>query len=177
LLIIKNENKILHMEYTVRPLTTKDVYEYMALTKYLDSETDFLGSSPTDPRPNRIQIISSLKSGRQITLVAANKNGLIGHLGAFWRRGTGERLKHCMNVGLAVAKDFWGMGVGNALLEAAEEAAKEKGITRLELEVMTNNEGAVALYKKRGFEIEGTKRNSIKVGNDYIDEYLMSKLL
>ncbi len=165
------------MDYTIRTLTTKDIYEFMALTKYIDSETDFLGSAPTDPRPTQMQILSSLKSGRQLIMVASTKNGLIGHIGAFWRRGTGSRVKHCMNVGLGVAKDFWGMGIGNALMESIEVQAKQLGIVRMELEVMTHNEGAIALYKKRGFVVEGTKLKSIKIGDKYIDEHLMSKML
>ena len=72
------------MDYTIRNLTSKDIYEFMALTKYIDAETDFLGSAPTDARPSHMQIISSIKSGRQIIMVAATKNGLIGHIGAFW---------------------------------------------------------------------------------------------
>ncbi|MCH2023408.1 MAG: GNAT family N-acetyltransferase [Saprospiraceae bacterium] len=165
------------MDFTIRPLNSKDVEEYLALTKYIDAETDFLGSSPNDKRPTTVQMITSISSNRQIYFVAANEFGLIGHIGAFWRRGKGERVKHTMVVGLGVAKDFWGKGIGNALFEATEQKAKEIGITRLELEVMTHNKGAIALYKKRGFEIEGTKRNSIKIGDQYIDEYIMAKLL
>jgi RimJ/RimL family protein N-acetyltransferase len=165
------------MDYTVRNLTTKDIYEFMALTKYIDSETDFLGSDPSDKRASHMQIISSIKSGRQIIMVAATKDGLIGHIGAFWRRGQGSRLKHCMNVGLGVAKDFWGMGVGNAMMDAVENKAKALGIVRMELDVMQHNVAAIALYKKRGYLIEGTKQKSIKIGSTYIDEHLMAKIL
>lgn len=165
------------MDYTIKNLTTKDIYEFMALTKYIDGETDFLGSAPNDPRPSHMQIISSIKSGRQIIMVAATQHGLIGHIGAFWRRGQSIRLKHCMNVGLGVAKDFWGMGVGNALMDAVEKRAKELGVVRMELEVMQHNVAAIALYQKRGYQIEGTKQKSIKIGSNYIDEYLMAKIL
>ena len=165
------------MDYTIRNLTSKDIYEFMALTKYIDAETDFLGSAPTDARPSHMQIISSIKSGRQIIMVAATKNGLIGHIGAFWRRGQGSRLKHCMNVGLGVAKDFWGMGVGNALMDAVEEKAKNLGVVRMELEVMQHNAAAIALYQKRGYLIEGTKQKSIKIGTELINELLMAKIL
>lgn len=165
------------MKYNIRLLKTSDIPEYRALTKYIDQETDFLGASPNDPKPSMVQIIGLIQAERQIIFVAENEHGLIGHLGAFWRRGKGERLQHCMNIGLGVVKEFWGNGIGNALFEAIETWAKERGIARLELEVMTHNKAGIALYKKRGFEIEGTKRNSIKIGNQYIDEYLMSKLL
>ncbi|BDS09722.1 GNAT family N-acetyltransferase [Aureispira anguillae] len=165
------------MNYTIRALKTSDVPEYLALTKYIDAETDFLGSAPTDPRPSMMQVIGMVKAQHQIIFVAEDEQGLVGHLGAFWRRGKGERLQHCMTVGLGVLKKCWGQGIGNALFEALESWATANGISRLELEVMTHNKAAIALYRKRGFEIEGTKRNSIKMGTQYIDEHLMAKLL
>ena len=163
--------------FQIRPFHPKDVYEYMALTKYIDAETDFLGSSPNDPRPSNMQIIQAHKTGRQIIYLATNKAGLIGHIGAFRRRGHGSRVKHCINVGLGVARDFWGLGIGTALMEAVELHVKPLGIKRMELEVMTHNEGAIALYKKMGFVIEGTKQKSILIGDQWIDEHLMAKLL
>ncbi len=42
---------------------------------------------------------------------------------------------------------------------------------------MTYNTAGIALYKKMGFEIEGTKRNSLFIDGKYVDEYYMSKLL
>lgn len=166
------------MNYTVRPIRTADIAEYLALTNHINKETDFLGTSPNDPTPSPMQLAMMIKTGRQIIFVAEHENGsLIAHLGAFWRRGQGEKLKHSMCVGLGVAKDFWRLGIGNALFAAFESWAAEAGVTRLELEVMTHNEAGIALYKKRGFEIEGTKRNSIKLEDRYIDEHLMSKLL
>ena len=165
------------MEYTIRPLRPADAVEYLNLTEHIDGETDFLGSAPSDSRPSPLQIIASLKSERQAIFVAATEQGLVGHLGAYWGRGKGSRVKHCINTGLGVLKECWGHGIGTALFEAMENWALERGITRIELEVMTHNKAAIALYKKRGFEIEGTKRKSIKIGDQYIDEYLMSKLL
>ena len=39
------------------------------------------------------------------------------------------------------------------------------------------NEAGVALYRKSGFEIDGTKRNSLMIDGTFYDEYYMSKLL
>lgn len=43
--------------------------------------------------------------------------------------------------------------------------------------MLTENAAAVHLYGKCGFEIEGTRRNSMRVRGVYKDEYEMSKLL
>ena len=55
--------------------------------------------------------------------------------------------------------DWQRRGVGSALLHAAIDLADNWiGYTRLELTVFTDNAAAVALYRKFGFEIEGTLR-------------------
>jgi len=55
--------------------------------------------------------------------------------------------------------------------------AKQQHIHRLELTVMTHNTVGIALYKKQGFAIEGTKRHSLLINGQYVDEFYMSKLL
>ena len=50
-------------------------------------------------------------------------------------------------------------------------------IYRFELSVMTQNTTAVALYRKFGFEVEGTARDTLFVDGRYVDEYMMAKLI
>jgi len=50
--------------------------------------------------------------------------------------------------------DFMGVGVGSALLEHAENQAREKGHDRLTLNCFADNEKALAFYKAKGFTIE-----------------------
>ncbi len=42
---------------------------------------------------------------------------------------------------------------------------------------MTENVATIALYKKRGFEIEGIRISMYIVNNRYVDEYMMAKLI
>lgn len=42
---------------------------------------------------------------------------------------------------------------------------------------MIHNEGAIRLYKNRGFKIEGLKEKSLLVDGRYVDEYYMAKIL
>ncbi|MGK0555387.1 N-acetyltransferase family protein, partial [Macrococcus capreoli] len=87
------------------------------------------------------------------------------------------RNKHSAYLVIGVHQDVRGQGVGTILFEAVEQWAKTVGITRLELTVVTENEAGVNLYQKSGFEIEGTKRRSLKINNKFYDEYYMSKLV
>ncbi|WP_277674608.1 GNAT family N-acetyltransferase, partial [Piscibacillus halophilus] len=58
-----------------------------------------------------------------------------------------------------------------------EEWAIKVQLHRLELTVIVENKAAVNLYKKMGFEIEGVKKDSLKLGERYVDEYYMAKLI
>jgi RimJ/RimL family protein N-acetyltransferase len=42
---------------------------------------------------------------------------------------------------------------------------------------MAHNEAAIALYQKMGFMVEGTKRDSMRVNGQYVDELYMAKLI
>jgi putative acetyltransferase len=49
-------------------------------------------------------------------------------------------------------------------------------LERLQLFVFIDNERAIGLYKKLGFEVEGTQRKSAIRGGEYIDSYMMGRL-
>jgi RimJ/RimL family protein N-acetyltransferase len=69
------------------------------------------------------------------------------------------------------------MGVGTKLLEALLAWAGPNGIRRIELEVLSNNQGAVALYRSAGFVLEGAKVKAVEVDGEYVDLIQMAKLL
>jgi len=70
----------------------------------------------------------------------------------------------------AVKKEFRRMGIGSKLLDKAIERCREKGKSRIFLEVRVSNSAAQRLYKKKGFEIVGTIPNY----SDGEDAYLMA---
>ena len=67
--------------------------------------------------------------------------------------------------------------IGTALMEAAVDLADNwLGLTRIELEVYTDNWAGIALYEKFGFEIEGTHRRFAFRDGEYVDAYSMARL-
>ena len=66
-------------------------------------------------------------------------------------------------LGLGVLPGHRGRGIGTALLQAALNAAKASGLTRVELIVREHNARAIALYERLGFVREGLKRNAVRV--------------
>jgi putative acetyltransferase len=57
-----------------------------------------------------------------------------------------------------------------------EMADRWLNLTRLELEVYTDNEAAIRLYERVGFEREGTMRQYAFRDGRYVDAYVMARL-
>ena len=55
--------------------------------------------------------------------------------------------------------------------------AKAHDLHRLELTVMETNERARSLYDSMGYVVEGIKRDSLYVGDNFVNEIMMAKLL
>lgn len=88
-----------------------------------------------------------------------------------------RRNKHNLYCVMGIELAYTGKGLGRALLKSLELWASKHGFTRLELTVMAHNHNAIKLYLSHGFEQEGIKRRSLKMGDEYVDEIYMSKLL
>ena len=61
------------------------------------------------------------------------------------------------DLGMAVVREWRGRGVGSALLAAAIESARARGLHKVSLEVFAHNGAATALYRKFGFVEEGRR--------------------
>ena len=90
---------------------------------------------------------------------------------------TRPRLQHAGAVGMSVHDGWQGKGVGSALMRAGLDLADNwLDLTRLELEVYTDNESAVRLYERFGFEREGLLRRHAYRDGRYVDSYVMARL-
>ncbi|MEL6253069.1 MAG: GNAT family N-acetyltransferase [Bacteroidota bacterium] len=91
---------------------------------------------------------------------------------------TKARLQHIGTFGITVLKKYWGKGIGSLLMQAMIDWAKANPIIRkINLEVLTDNPSAIALYKKFGFEIEGTLKRSLFLEGKFFDSYAMGLLI
>jgi ribosomal protein S18 acetylase RimI-like enzyme len=60
-------------------------------------------------------------------------------------------------IGMMVAHDWRRRGVGSALMTAAMDWARERGLHKLSLSVFVHNTAAIGLYRKLGFVEEGRR--------------------
>ena len=163
----------------IRTIREDDAEQFLNLCKQLDRETQFMllepGERKTTLEEQRTQINLLLRKENHTILVAEQNNQLIGYLEA--SGGTFKRSRHSAYIVIGILQAFTGQGIGSLLFQSLEEWAKLRHIHRLELTVMTHNTRGIALYKKQGFVIEGTRRDALLVNGHHIDEYYMSKLL
>ena len=105
------------------------------------------------------------------TLVAVAAGELVGELRVDTSSfGFGE-------LGMLVAADWRGRGVGTALVAAAIEWARARGLHKLTLSVFPWNDAAIALYRKFGFVEEGRRTAHIRRANGELWDLLEMGLL
>jgi ribosomal protein S18 acetylase RimI-like enzyme len=84
--------------------------------------------------------------------------------------------RHSGVFGMGVVPDFRDKGIGKALMRRTIDAGFAFGLTRIELTVRENNVGAIELYKKFGFAIEGLHRNAVCIEGHYENKISMALL-
>ncbi|MBV4458686.1 GNAT family N-acetyltransferase [Pseudomonas sp. COR58] len=112
---------------------------------------------------------------RAVKLVALHQGAVIGNLGleAYSRM----RRSHAASFGMGVALAWQGKGVGSRLLAAALDVADNwMNLHRVELTVYADNEAAIGLYRKFGFETEGLLRDYAVRDGQWVDTLSMARL-
>lgn len=108
------------------------------------------------------------------SLVACEDDVVLGQIGI--EVFTNPRRRHVANIGLGVSDQERGRGVGSTLVAAAIELCTGwLGVTRIELEVYTDNAAAIALFGRHGFQTEGHARGYALRAGEYVDVLLMAR--
>lgn len=108
------------------------------------------------------------------SLVALLDGQIVGDIGLLPAKG---RRAHAATIGMGVHDDFTRRGIGRALLGEAIAIADEwLNLRRLELTVYADNEAAIGLYKKFGFQVEGMMAQYAFRGGVYVDALSMARI-
>ncbi len=81
---------------------------------------------------------------------------------------------HVGRLGMGVRFEWRRQGIGRRMLDACLSLARKAGIEKVELEVFSDNVGAIRLYDSFGFSQEGLKVRGRKLENQYQDVKLMA---
>ncbi|MFC6169722.1 GNAT family N-acetyltransferase [Loigolactobacillus jiayinensis] len=145
-------------EVTLRPATPADAAALLSLLGQLAQETPFLLTDIAD-----LQVAVDVEAAQLQQLAQADNNVLfVAVLGdelvgmARVTASAAPEIQHIGEIGVAVLHEFWGYGLGTALLEEVLAWAQANPlIRRLELTVQERNQRAYQLYQKLDFQVEG----------------------
>jgi putative acetyltransferase len=115
------------------------------------------------------------KDPNGVELVCEIEGRAVGHLGII--TSASHRRKHVASFGIVVHPDFQGRGVGNAMMtEMLKLADGWLNLVRVELGVFSENERAIALYRRHGFAIEGENRFDNFRDGRYVHTTIMARI-
>ena len=90
----------------------------------------------------------------------------------------GMKMAHRADIGIAVCKDYWNLGIGSAMFEELVAAAQDRGTEIMELDFIEGNDRARHLYEKFGFRVISEKPNAYKLKDGtYLSEIYMQKYI
>ncbi len=167
------------MDIVVRKAIADDAEKMLEYMKVIGGETDnlsFDGAGLPVSVEQEQEFIKSVNEGeRSVMLVAFDGDALVGtaQLSSFSRR-----FSHRSELAVSVRKAWWGKGVGSALMSALIDFARNVAkVEVISLEVRSDNDRAIALYHKFGFEKFGTYRKYFKIGDAHFDADYMNLYL
>ena len=160
----------------IRKLSINDVNEYKAIRlELLMNEPASFGSSFEEEDDFDFSMWTNRLTKKNISAFGAlNNNELVGIvLGVINPR---KKIKHIATLNsMYVKPEYRSQGIGEKLIEKTVTYLFEQSIEIINLSVATNNKKAISLYEKLGFNIYGEQKNAIKLNDEYIDLYLMTK--
>lgn len=167
---------------TLRPPQIADAQEMLTFRIKSLGQTDYLMQYPEEMADYTIEkqlnFINRMIDSLNDKLFVAVVDGRIA--------GTGQvsfnsriKTKHKASIGIALLKEYWGMGIGSRIFDEIIKTATERdGVELLQLEVIEGNERAIALYKKFGFEIVAEIPDAIRLKDGTkLAEIVMQKRL
>ncbi len=158
-----------------------DAEEYCSISNQGFKETRYLSRSSEDEGISlescKAFIDDVVDSKKEALLVAKYMDQIVGFgdiLGCLNR----SKMKHKCDLNVFVLKEFWGLGIGSALMKALIDFAYNAGYEKIDLSVADDNDRAIKLYERMGFEITGREVHALKhADGDYSDWVMMVKFL
>lgn len=137
----------------VRAAAPEDIDACLDVLEAVVAEGIWLGAqAPIDRSERRERMLATIESDRGVQLVAEVDGSIVGLL------GLDVAPYGVAQLGMFVAAEWRGKGVGGALVETAVAAARELGAHKVALQVWPHNSAARRLYRRCGFVEEGRLR-------------------
>ena len=160
--------------WTLRPARPTDGRALARLFADVRREGRWLITAPgAVSEPSEAFWISEMiRAGEHLVLVAEADGEIVGNVLVSVDRGVAT--EHIGVLSITIADGWRDVGIGTAMVAAAQDWTVERGLRKLSLGVFPDNDRAVAVYEKRGFVREGLRHQQYRAGDAYRDEILMA---
>lgn len=182
----KNTNKIAEMRWEggrsviFRYLEGEDAVGLCGYINKISTENTFIRYSGETISLEEEQeyvddLIKKYREGHAVSLVAELDGQIVGHCSLSRNQELKKKGRHIGSIGISVASDVRGKGVGEKLMSLVIAEAKHhiKGLHIIELTVFAVNNVARNLYKKLGFLEYGALPRGYYYKGEYVDKVLM----
>ena len=178
-----NEKTVLLKDGTQALFRSPRIEDAEALLDYLratSEETEFVLRYPEEctlTLDQETRFIQSIIDSPSSVMILCEIDGRIA---GNCQLSIGSRIKVCHRGAIAVAlyKEFWGRGIGTAMLAELIELGRQFGLMQLELEFVEGNERGRALYEKMSFEIVAARPDAYRFKDGSLHkEYIMVRKL
>ena len=157
----------------LRPARPRDARSFLTFWHAIVAEGRYVRTEEVDT-PARVYRARFRHSwtDREAQIVALDGDRVVGHI--YVQRERHPVTQHVATIGLAVAEDHRGRGIGAALMTDAFRWCRNVGVEKIMLSVYPHNDAAMALYRRFGFVEEGRLVGHSRKSSGYEDELLLS---
>ena len=143
------------------------------------AETDYLLSYPDenhfDAEQESRYLEKKATSPNEIELIAFVDGKVAGTAGID-AIGAQYKVTHRAEFGVSILKEYWGLGIGRALMEACIQCARTAGYAQLELDAVAENARAISMYQTAGFVEYGRNPKGFRSRNAGYQELISMRL-
>ncbi len=172
------------IQYEIRPLEASDFQPFLNIQRVallnspevFGSDYDWFDTLSILSKEQRYE--RYMLFPYQYLLGAILPDGQVAGMVGFSNDHTRTKIKHKGRIwGMYVIPEYRGQGVASAMVASVLNTAEEIGVEQIHLSVSTDNKDSYSLYLRLGFTVYGLETHAMKVGEQYVDEYLMVKFL
>jgi RimJ/RimL family protein N-acetyltransferase len=161
--------------YALRPARPTDARALAALFSAIRAEGRWLVTPPSaiNESSESFWIGETIRTATTLAFVAEADGEVVGNVLVTVDHSTMS--DHVGTLSICVEHGWRDVGIGTALIAAALQAARERGLRKVALGVFPDNERAIAVYERAGFVREGLRRRQYRgEGDTFRDELLMA---
>ncbi|CAH2713683.1 hypothetical protein BACCIP111895_00837 [Neobacillus rhizosphaerae] len=162
---------------SIREAAREDAEQMIDFYNEVGGETDFLSFGKNEFQRNVMEYEGFLDAARaeqnSIILLAFINDEMVSI--ASINSSQKPRSKHVGTLGIVISKTYTGIGLGRILMESLIDWAKQNGVTRkISLVTREDNDHAIHLYRKLGFEEEGLIKEENYIKGSYYNTLVMA---